>query len=108
MKSIYFLGTSRDDLKNFPEKARREAGTELYIVQNGKMPADFKPMFAVGAGVYEIRIHSQGEWRVFYVTRFADAVYVLHAFQKKSQKTRKEDIDIAVRRYKQIEEGNHG
>lgn len=108
MKPLFFLGSSREDLKDFPEKARRDAGTELLIVQNGKMPTDFKPMFEVGAGVYEIRIHYPGEWRVFYVARFADAVYVLHAFGKKTQKTRKEDINIAARRYKQLEEKYNG
>lgn len=107
MKPVYFIGTSREDLKNFPEKARWQAGTELYAVQTGKAPADFKPMSAVGAGVYEIRIHCQGEWRVFYVARFSDAVYVLHAFRKKSRKTGKEDIDIAARRYKQIRENRN-
>jgi len=66
------------------------------------MPSDFKPMLSVGAGAYEIRVRVSGEWRVIYVARFADGVYVLHAFRKKTQKTRKEDIDIAGRRYRQI------
>jgi phage-related protein len=59
-------------------------------------------MPGVGAGAYELRIHVQGEWRVVYVAKFKNAVYVLHAFQKKTQKTRKEDIDLAARRYRQI------
>jgi phage-related protein len=59
-------------------------------------------MPAVGAGAYEIRVHVLGEWRVVYVAKFGDSVYVLHAFRKKTQKTRKEDIDLAARRYKQI------
>lgn len=66
------------------------------------MPSDFKPMFGIGAGVYEIRIHVQGEWRVIYVAKRADAVYVLHAFEKKSQKTRREDVELAIHRYHQI------
>lgn len=61
-------------------------------------------MSTVGAGVREIRIHVLGEWRVLYVAKFADAIYVLHAFQKKSRKTRQEDIQLAQKRYKQISE----
>lgn len=64
------------------------------------MPSDFKPLPGVGTGAYELRLHVLGEWRVIYVAKFADAVYVLHAFQKKTQKTRREDIDLAARRYK--------
>jgi len=104
MKELNFVGSSLDDLKNFPAEARREAGFELRAVQRGLMPADFKPMPEVGGGAYELRIHAQGEWRVVYVAKFKDAVYVLHAFQKKTQKTRKEDIELAVRRYKQAGE----
>jgi phage-related protein len=102
VKTLRFLGSSHDDLTNFPAEARREAGFELFAVQRGLMPSDFKPMLGVGAGAYEIRVHIQGEWRVIYVARFQEAVYVLHAFQKKTQKTRKEDIEIARKRYKQI------
>jgi phage-related protein len=66
------------------------------------MPSDFKPMLNVGAGAYEIRLHVLGEWRVIYVAKFDNAVYVLHAFHKKTQKTRKEDVKLAARRYRQI------
>lgn len=68
------------------------------------MPSDFKPKLAVGAGAYEIRLHVLGEWRVIYVAKFDDAVYVLHAFHKKTQRTRKEDIELATHRYRQIGE----
>ena len=102
MKTLRFIGTSRDDLRNFPLEARRDAGFELDAVQRGLMPSDFKPMLNVGAGAYEIRLHVLGEWRVIYVAKFDDAVFVLHAFQKKTQKTRKEDIELAARRYRQI------
>ena len=77
---------------------------ELWQVQNGLMPSDFKPMLTIGAGVYEIRVRVLGEWRVIYVAKFAPAVYVLHAFQKKKTKTPKADIDLAVKRYKLIKE----
>lgn len=75
---------------------------ELWQVQNSLMPGDFKPMLNVGAGVYEIRVHVLGEWRVLYVARFAEAIYVLHAFQKKTKKTPKADIEFAAKRYKLI------
>lgn len=102
MKNLKFIGTSEDDLADFPLDAKRVAGFELWQVQIGAMPSDFKPMPGVGSGAYEIRIHVLGEWRVIYVAKFADVVYVLHAFQKKTQRTRQEDIDLAARRYKLI------
>ena len=102
MKALNFVGDSLDVLTDFPLEARRAAGFELWRVQRGLTPSDFKPMPAVGAGAYEIRVHVLGEWRVVYVAKFEDSVYVLHAFRKKTQKTRKEDIDLAARRYKQI------
>ena len=86
MKALRFVGSSLDDLRDFPAEARRQAGFELYAIQRGSEPSDWKPMADVGAGVREIRIHVLGEWRVLYVAKFADAVYVLHSFQKKHKK----------------------
>lgn len=80
------------------------SGFELGFVQQGLEPSDWKSINAVGPGVREIRIHVLGEWRVLYVAKFAKAVYVLHASQKKTQKTRKEDIVLARDRYRQIGE----
>ena len=91
-----------DDLRDFPSEARRGAGFELRAVQNGLDPSDWKPMRAVGSGVREIRIRVLGEWRVVYIAQFEDAIYVLHAFQKKGRKTSRQDIELARRRYKQI------
>lgn len=102
MKPLRFVGASLDDLRNFPAEARRQVGFELYAIQRGLEPSDWKPIKLIGAGVREIRIHVLGEWRVLYVAKFGDAVYVLHAFQKKSRKTRREDIEIARQRYRQI------
>lgn len=104
MKSLKFIGSSLDDLRNFPAAARQQSGFELYAVQRGLEPSDWKTMPDVGAGVREIRLHVLGEWRVIYVASFADAVYVLHAFQKRSRKTRREDIELARRRFRQIKE----
>lgn len=102
VKSLRFVGSSLDDLRNFPEEARRVAGFELRAIQNGLEPHDGKTVQSIGAGVQEIRIHVLGEWRVIYVAKLSDAVYVLHAFQKKSQKTNKNDIELARKRLKQI------
>jgi len=92
-----------DDLLGFPATARREAGYQLFQVQEGLDPDDWKPMNSIGQGVREIRIREiDGAFRVVYVAKFADAVYVLHCFQKKSQKTSSEDIALATRRYKEL------
>jgi len=102
LKQLHFVGSSLDDIRNFPDEARRAAGFELRAVQNGFEPSNWKPMHIVGPGVNEIRIRVLGEWRIIYVAKFSDAVYVLHAFQKKTQKTSQHDIDLARQRYGQI------
>lgn len=102
MKPLKFVGSSLDDLRNFPDEARRAAGFELRTVQNGLDPSDWMPMQAIGSGAKEIRIHVLGEWRVVYVAKLHDAVYVLHSFRKTSRKTSRKDIELARQRYKQI------
>jgi phage-related protein len=104
IKSLHFVGSSLDDLRNFPDEARRAAGFELHAVQSGLEPSDWRPMPIVGSGVREIRIHILGEWRVMYVAKFQNSVYVLHAFKKKTRRTNQQDIDLARKRYKQIGE----
>jgi Phage-related protein len=103
-KPILFIGSSRDDLREFPAEVRKALGDELLRVQNGLMPVDFKPLKDVGKGAYEIRVHLNGAWRVIYVAKFASAIYVLHAFEKKTQKTSQSDMELAKRRYKLIGE----
>lgn len=103
LKPIEFLGSSLDDLRAFPLSARREAGHQLDQVQNGHEPDDWKPMNTVGQGVKEIRIReAAGAFRVIYVAKFADAVYVLHCFQKKAEKTSKADLELASKRYRDL------
>jgi len=102
MKPLNFVGSSLDDLRNFPDEARRAAGFELRAVQNGLEPSNWKSMQVIGPGVNEIRIHVLGERRVIYVAKLRDTVYVLHAFQKKSRKSSQHDIDLARQRYRQI------
>ena len=102
-KPVEFRGSALDDLRAFPLAARREAGHQLDQVQNGQEPDDWKPMNTVGQGVKEIRIRdAAGAFRVIYVAKFADAVYVLHCFQKKTEKTSKTDLDLATKRYRDL------
>jgi phage-related protein len=104
VKPVEFLGTSRSDLREFPAAVRFAIGRELLNVQQGLMPSDFKPMPAVGKGVYEIRVHIDGAWRAMYVAKFEEAVYVLHVFQKKTQQTPQDELKLAAQRYKMIGE----
>jgi phage-related protein len=104
LKPLYFVGSALEDLRAFPRAPRREAGYQLDRVQFGLEPSDWKPMTTIGGGVREIRIHHEGQYRVIYVAKIHDAVYVLHAFLKKTQKTRKQDVEIARRRLKEIRE----
>ena len=103
MKPVRFLGNSLECLREFPKDARQNAGRQLDQVQRGKQPDDFKPMPLVGKGVEEIRVSDDaGIFRVIYTARLADAVYVLHCFQKKTQTTSKQDIGIAKARFAQL------
>jgi phage-related protein len=101
-KSITWWGSSLNDLRSFSDEARREAGFQLNRLQQGREADDWKPMTIVGAGTIEIRIHTGSAYRVFVVTKFADRIHVLHAFEKKSQKTPQRDIDLARLRYSQL------
>jgi phage-related protein len=101
-KDIAWVGRSLDELRDFPEEARREAGHQLYLVQLGLEPDDWRPMPSIGPGVIEIRLHSETEHRVFYVAKFAESVYVLHAFEKKTQKTSQADIDLGRANLKEL------
>jgi phage-related protein len=102
VKPIAFLGGSLDDLRSFPTDARRQAGYQLDRVQRGLDPDDWRPMSSIGAGVREIRVRERaGAFRVIYVAAAADAVYVLHAFQKKTRQTAKRDLDLAALRLRE-------
>lgn len=97
-KPIIWIGSSLDGLRRFPEKARSRAGYQLYRIQQGLMPSDWKPMTRIGSGVLEIRIHTGRQYRVFYIAKFEEAIYVLHAFEKKTQRASKRDLDIGRKR----------
>ena len=102
MKDLNFVGTAREDLLAFPAPTRRAAGYQLHQVQRGLDPDDWRPMPSIGPGVREIRLHEEGEFRVFYIAKFAEAIYVLHAFQKKTRKTAQHNLELARARLKQI------
>jgi len=100
---LEFVGGSRRALIDFPEDARRSAGFELQKIQRGEAARDSKTMRSVGAGVEEIRVWVEaGTFRVVYVARFEEAVYVLHAFEKKTQATAQSDIELARQRYRSV------
>lgn len=102
-KPVEFLGDSLDQLRGFPLSVRRDAGFQLDKVEHGLEPDDWKPMTAIGSGVKEIRIRDvSGAFRVIYLAKLADAVYVLHCFQKKTQETSQQDMDIAKQRFKDL------
>jgi phage-related protein len=102
-KPVEFLGSSLDDIRDFPETARIEAGSQIRRVQYGDEPDDWKPMPTIGAGVNEIRIRDDGDqYRVIYIAKLAEAVFVLHCFQKKTQKTPKPDLELAKKRLREL------
>ncbi len=102
-KPVEFLGDSLDRLREFPEGPMDDAGYQLELVQHGRQPQDWKPMPSIGKGVEEIRVKdASGQYRIVYYARLDDAVYVLHAFRKTSQRTAKADIELARKRYKSI------
>jgi phage-related protein len=101
-KQLAWVGTALDDLRRFPEEARRLAGFELRRLQHGLDPTDWKPITSVGLGVREIRLHTGVEHRVFYVAKFGEAIYVLHAFEKRTRQTAQADLDLGERRYREL------
>jgi phage-related protein len=101
-KPLIWLGSSQGDLKAFPQDARRVAGFQLRRVQQGLEPNDWKPMATVGAGVQEIRIHTGLEHRVFYVAKFTEGIYVLHAFEKRTRKTPQRETDLTRDRFRAL------
>lgn len=103
MKPIRFAGDALAELRAFPQAARHDAGYQLHKVQCGGQPDDFKPMPDIGKGVEELRVRdATGAYRVIYTARLANAIYVLHAFQKKTQRTAPVNVELARKRFKQV------
>jgi phage-related protein len=102
-KQVKWLGSSKADLKAFPKAVTAQAGYELYLVQCGQAPTDWKPMSAIGSGVHEIRVRDvSGAFRVIYLASRPEAIYVLHCFQKKSRKTSQGDVELAQQRLRMV------
>ena len=102
-RTVAFRGTALAELRAFPAAARRAAGHQIDQVQQGRDPDDWKPMSSVGPGVREIRISvDEGAFRVIYVAKFIDAIYILHCFRKTTQKTAKRDVELATARYRAV------
>jgi phage-related protein len=102
-KRVVWLGSSKADLKTFPKAVIAQAGYELYLVQCGLEPTDWKPMSAIGPGVREIRVRdSSGAFRVVFLASRPEAIYVLHCFRKKTRKTAPGDIELAQQRLKML------
>ena len=104
MKPLRWLGDSREIVSGFPLLARQRSGYELFLVRRGDDPDDWKPVAAAGLGVREIRIHVGREYRVLYVAKFAEAVYVLSAFEKKTHRTPQAEIELAAGRFRALVE----
>jgi phage-related protein len=102
VKPIIWLGDSLERVRDFPEDARRELGYQLHRVQAGAEPADWKPMAGMGHGVHELRVRAGGAFRAIYVAKLPHAIYVVHAFQKKSAKTARMDLELARRRIAEL------
>jgi len=107
-KDLVWVGSSRADIKALPELARRQLGFDLREVQSGGLPEDWKPMSTVGPGVIEIRVRLGSAFRLMYIAKFAEAVYVLHVFQKKSQKTSPLDLAVAKARLAAVRRTRRG
>ena len=105
-KLLYWCGSSYKDYLDFPREVQKIGGYELHRVQHGLDPLKAKPLLSIGAGVYEIRIaESTDAYRVFYVAKFEEAVYVLHAFKKKSTRGKaipRQDVAVTRQRYKEV------
>lgn len=103
-KLIQWLGDSLENVREFSDSGHYHVGRELRRVQTDEMPTDWKPMIMVGPGVAEIRIHAENEYRIIYIAKFEKAVYVLHGFTKKTQRTSKRDIDLATKHYRELQQ----
>ena len=102
MKTVIWQSDSLKTLQSFPVQVKHDVGVELMRVQQGEDPIDWKPMPSVGHGVREIRVQFRGQYRVFYIANFDEAVYVLSAYIKKTQRTPKTEIDIAKQRLREV------
>ncbi len=103
MKRVIWIGSAKKDLRQqFSRMARKEAGYQIYRLQEGCDPKDWKLLRGIGPGVREIRIHAENEYRIIYVAQFEEALYILHSFVKKTQRTSQRDLELARERLNQV------
>jgi phage-related protein len=108
VRPLFWMGSSRRDVRSFPQQVRRDIGQALYATQLGETDPAVKPLKGFGGGsVLEVVANHEGDtWRLVYTVRYAEAIYVLHAFQKKSKSgraTAKTDIELVLHRLAQAE-----
>jgi phage-related protein len=109
VKPLVFVGSSQDDVRALPMPVRQAIGRQLMVVQFGGVPNDFKSMNSVGESVFELRVQlGGGAFRAIYIAKLPEAVYVLHVFRKKTQRTAKTDLALAAHRYRLVWRGRHG
>ena len=101
-KPITWLGDSLEAIRAFPGLARGRIGRQIARIQEGLEPNDWKPMPSIGLGVNEIRVRAEGAYRVLYVAKFAEGIYVIHAFEKKAQRAPKSDMELARKRFRAL------
>lgn len=106
------MGSSREDLKSFPDEVQQALGFDLYQVQLGAMPASAKPLTGNVRGVYELKERHEGNaYRAVYIAKLKNKIYVLHCFQKKSTSgiaTQQQDIELIEKRLKLAIEDSKG
>jgi phage-related protein len=105
-KPVAWLGSTLADVRAFPKQARERLGYALDRVQRGMEPPDGRPMPSIGVGVHELRVRIGRQFRLIYIATYAEAVYVLHAFEKKSQKTSRRDLELARKRLARVRRGS--
>lgn len=102
MKEVIWIGTTQRRLCRFEEPAKRSLAKQIWRLQNGEKPEDWRPMSTIGIGANEIRIHYPGAYRVIYVASYPEGIYLIHAFQKKTKKTPSLEIDLARKNYSRM------
>ena len=100
MRKVIFEGDSLEIIRRFPSIARQRCGYEIDRIQRNLKPLNWKPFRTVGQGVCEVRVRVGNQYRILYIVSFEDQLHVLHAFEKKTQRTRSSDIKIAKHRLK--------
>jgi phage-related protein len=103
LATVIWEGNSREILQRFPDRARQNLGFELWRLQLGEKPIDYRPLPSLGMGVFELREQDERGWyRIIYLSRVRDAIHVLHCFEKKSREMPRKDFEIAKRRFKEV------